>query len=94
MTMRGPIRLTVCLLALAVLALGTTDAWAAKRNKPRAVKAVASATGAGAVASATATCPSDSSKGPWRAVSGGFVLQQGDGVVHESRRVGERSWRA
>ena len=94
MTMRGPIRLTVCLLALAVLALGTTDAWAAKRNKPRAVKAVASATGAGAVASATATCPSESSKGPWRAVSGGFVLQQGDGVVHESRRVGERSWRA
>ena len=75
--------------------LGSADAQAATRNKPKVVKAVASAPAAGAVASATASCPQRlGSKGPWRALSGGFVVQQGDGIVHESRRVGQRSWRA
>ena len=99
MTMRSPIQLTLAALAAAVLTavlmLGSADAHAATRNKPKVVKAVASAPAAGAVASATAACPQGSgSKGPWRALSGGFVVQQGDGIVHESRRVGQRTWRA
>ena len=84
----------VLLAAAALLAAGPADAKVGK-NKPKVVKAVASAPATGAVATAIASCPKDSgSKGPWRALSGGFVLQQGDAVVHESRRVGQSSWRA
>jgi hypothetical protein len=80
---------------MAALALGAADANAASRNKPKVVKAVASAPATGGLAIATASCPKGSGpKGPLRAVSGGFVLQQGDGIVFESRRVGQNSWRA
>lgn len=81
-------------IALALTALAAPVAQGAE--KPRVAKTVATASGAGAVATATATCPAKGgSKGKWQALSGGFVLATPvDGVVFESRRVGQRSWRA
>lgn len=85
---------TIALTAVAVLALGGA-ADAAPRTKPRVVKAVSSAGLPGGIATGTASCPlGNTSKGRWRAVSGGFVVQQGDAVVYESKRIGQRSWRA
>jgi hypothetical protein len=87
-----------CLLALiaaGLLSAGTADA-RPMAKKPRVVKAVTSAEGAGAIATATATCPRQTSagKGRWRALSGGFTMTtNGSGVVYESRRDGQRSWR-
>lgn len=95
MTVRKLLQTTFFVIAISLLALPATDAGAAKRNKPRAAKALASADGAGAIATATASCPAGSSKkGPWRALSGGFVLTNGDGIVYGSHRVGARGWRA
>lgn len=97
----------VLLAAAALLAAGHADAKVGK-HKPRVVKTVASANGAGAIATATATCPQDGGgKGQWRAISGGFfmdtytvppfggevVIPYGSGVIFESQRVGQRSWR-
>lgn len=96
------------LLFLALLACSATPSHAAT-GKPRVVKTATSADGAGAIATATATCPQGGDKGGWRAISGGFfmstytsppfgdentpVIPFGSGVVFESRRVGQRSWR-
>jgi hypothetical protein len=95
MTMRARIYPALAALAALGLAVGAADAHGAKVGKPKAVKAVAAAGVTGGVATATATCPvGNTPKGPWRAVSGGFDLQSGDGIVFESRRIGQRSWRA
>lgn len=79
-----------------------------KNPRQRVVKAFGSAETAGAIASATATCPK-AELGPWRAISGGFQMKgvqpvftlpslppsppTARGVVFESRKVGQRSWR-
>jgi hypothetical protein len=69
----------------------------------------AGATGAIATATATCPKTERPELGPWRAVSGGFQMMgvvpgytmngpppppSGSGVVYESRKVGQRSWRA
>ena len=79
-----------------------------KNPRQRVVKAFGSAGATGEIATATATCPK-AELGPWRAISGGFQMKgvqpvfttpnlppsppTARGVVFESRKVGQRSWR-
>jgi hypothetical protein len=79
-----------------------------KNPRQRVVKAFGSAGATGEIATATATCP-NAKLGPWRAISGGFQMKgvqpvftlpslppsppTARGVVYESRKVGQRSWR-
>lgn len=106
--MRKHSTVRAALLIATALLCAASPSYAAT-GKPRVVKDTASVTGAGAIATATATCPQGGAKGQWRAISGGFfmstytsppfgdentpVIPFGSGVVFESRRVGQRSWR-
>jgi hypothetical protein len=95
----------VSLIAFALLAAGAADAKQFKPNqRVRVVKSLASAETAGAIASATVSCPQTGPNlRPWRAVSGGFNMfgvfagtgytLTGSGLVFESVKVGQRSWR-
>jgi hypothetical protein len=89
-------RFTTALLVLLAGALAcapaATAAGKAKPPKASTVTATAVATGPQAIASATATCP-----GGQRAIGGGFRAPSSIdvvGVVYESVKVGQRSWRA
>jgi hypothetical protein len=89
------------LIPLALLVAGSSGAAIGHPEKKnpgmQVVRAFGSAGTAGAIATATATCPKTERPdlGPWRAISAGVQLPpSGSGVVYESRKVGQRSWRA
>ena len=99
----------IALALLAPGPFGAATAQAGKKNpRQRVVKAFGSAAATGEIATATATCPK-AKQGPWRAISGGFQMKgvqpvfttpnlppsppTARGVVYESRKIGQRSWR-
>ena len=99
----------IALALLAPGPFSAATAQAGKKNpRQRVVKAFGSAGTTGEIATATVTCPK-AKLGPWRAISGGFQMKgvqpvfttpnlppsppTARGVVFESRKVGQRSWR-
>src|SRR4029077_19652848 len=99
----------IALALLAPGPSSAATAQAGKNNpRQRVVKAFGSAGATGEIATATATCP-EAKMGPWRAISGGFQMKgvqpvfttpnlplsppTARGVVYESRKIGQRSWR-
>ena len=95
---RGVATAFTFLTALALLVPGASSTATAHPEKKNPLVQVVWASGsaetAGAIATATATCPKTMRPDlePWRAISAGFDLG-GSGVVYESRKVGQRSWR-
>ncbi len=98
MTRRGRALGIVLVLAMAgIPAVSATTAGAKKKKKKPGVvtrSASATVTGPGAIAAATAVCPKKT-----KALSGGFLLSPPGpgtgniGLVYESQKVGQNSWR-